>query len=126
VNPAALGGGSGSLHAYLASGIEPPIVDSVPPGPWTQPPQPITTPFVEVPGLVSAECRNDGTHHYLAITTHSTPGQKRTDAITGDVVIDGQVRADWGLHVIDMNLTMGNLIEIVRQEGRAYRAEKKR
>jgi len=126
VNPAALGGGSGPLHAYLASGIEPPIVDSVPPGPWTQPTKKIGEPFVEVPGLLSAECRNDGTHHYLAISIHSAPGAARTDAITGDVVVDGNVRADWGLHVIDMNLAMGNLIDIVREEGRAYLAEASR
>jgi hypothetical protein len=126
VNPAALGGGSGLLHAYLASGIEPPIVDSVPPGAWTHPPKPISTPFVEVPGLLSAECRNDGTHSYLSITIHSTPGGARTDVITGDVVVDGHVRADWGLHVIDMNLAMGNLIEIVRAEGRAYLAARSR
>jgi hypothetical protein len=126
VNPAALRGGSGELHAYLASGIEPPIVDSVPPGPWTHPPKPIPTPFVEVPGLLSAECRNDGSHHYLAVTLHPTPGGARTDAITGDVVVDGHVLADWGLHVIDMNLAMGNLIEIVRSEGRAYLGERSR
>jgi hypothetical protein len=126
VNPAALGGGSGSLHAYLASGTEPPIVDSVPPGPWTQPPKSITTPFVEVPGLLTAECHDNGTHNYLAITIHPTPGGARTSAITGDVVLDGKVRADWGLHVVDMNLVMGNLIDIVREEGRAYLAERSR
>jgi hypothetical protein len=126
VNPAALAGGSGPLHAYLASGTEPPIVDSVPPGPWTHPPKPIATPFVEAPGLLSAECRNNGTHNYLAITIHSTPGGARTDAITGDVVIDDHVRPDWGLHVIDMNLAIGNLIDIVREAGRAYLAESSR
>jgi hypothetical protein len=120
VNPAALGGGTGELRAYLASGTEPPIVDSMPPGPWTRPPKPISTPFVEVPGLLSAECRNDGTHSYLAVTIHPTLGGARTEVITGDVVIDGRVLEDWGLHVIDMNLAMGNLIEIVREEGRAY------
>lgn len=122
VNPAALGGGPGSLRAYLASGTEPLIADGVQPGPWTHPPKPITTPFVEVPDLLSAECRNDGSHSYLAISIHSTPGGARTDAITGDVVVDGHVLKDWGLHIVDMNLAMGNLIEIVREEGRAYLA----
>ena len=123
VNPAALGGGSGRLHAYLASGTEPVIADGVLPGPWTRPPKPIATPFVEVPGLLSAECRSDGSHNYLAITIHSTPGGVRTNAITGDVVVDGHILKDWGLHLVDMNLTMGNLLEIVREEGRAYLAK---
>lgn len=123
VNPAALGGGSGPLHAYLPSGTDPVIADGVQPGPWTHPPKAISTPFVEVPGLLSARCRNDGTHNYLAITIHPTPGGARTEVITGDVVVDGHVLQQWGLHLIDMNLTMGNLIEIVRQEGRAYLAK---
>jgi hypothetical protein len=122
VNPAALGGGSGPLHAYLASGTEPLIADGVQPGAWTHPPKPISTPFVEVPGLLSAECRNSPTHSYLAIDVHPTPGAARTDVITGDVVVNGRVLKDWGLHLIDMNLAMGNLMEIVRQEGRAYLA----
>jgi hypothetical protein len=126
VNPAALGGGSGPLHAYLASGIEPQIVDGVQPGPWTNPPKPMTTPFVEVPGMLSAECVNSGSHNYLAITIHPTPSAARTDAITGDVVVEGRVLADWGLHIVDMNLAMGNLIEIVREEGRAYRSQRGR
>jgi hypothetical protein len=126
VNPASLGGASGPLQAYLASRIEPQIVDGVQPGAWTRPPKPITTPFVKVPGLLSAECRNNGTHHYLAISIQSKPADARTDDITGDVVREGRVLPDWGLHIVDMNLAMGNLIEIVRAEGQAYLAAKAR
>ncbi|GAA0337881.1 hypothetical protein GCM10009087_55450 [Sphingomonas oligophenolica] len=91
------------------------------PGPWTNPPRPIPTPFVAVPGLLSAECRTDGQHHYLAVTIHPTPGAARTNVITGDVVIDGSVRREWGLHIVDLNLTMGNLIDIVRAQALTYR-----
>ena len=31
--------------------------------------------------------------------------------IGGDLVTAGQVLADWGLHLIDANLAMGNLVE---------------
>lgn len=125
VNPAALAGGSGPLHAYLPSGVDPQIVDGVQPGPWTQPPKAIETPFVKVPGLLSAECRDDGAHNYLAITIHHMPGDARTGEITGDVVVDGHVLPDWGLHIIDMNLTIGNLIDVVREQGRTYRAARR-
>lgn len=122
VNPAALGGGSGALHAYLASGTEEPVIaGDVRLEPWTHPPKPISTPFVKVPGLLSAECINNGSHHYLAIMISAEPGQARTDVITGDVVVDGRLLEDWGLHRADMNLVIGNLIEVVREQGRAYR-----
>ena len=124
-NPAALGGGSGPLHAYLASGVEKVTADGASPGPWTHPPKPIATPFVEVPGLISAACRTDNAHTYLAITLHPDPTGARTNAITGDVVVGGQVLKDWGLHLVDMNLAMGDLIDIVRDQGRTYLAQAK-
>jgi hypothetical protein len=120
VNPAALGGGLGALHAYLASGADLIDVNALPPKPWTNPGTPITTPFVEVPGLLSAECRNDGTHTYLAITLHPDPAGHRVNEITGDVTVAGHVLKDWGLHLIDMNLAMGDLVSIVGDQSRAY------
>ena len=54
----------------------------------------------------------------------STPTRRpRTSDINGDVVFGGQVQKDWGLHLIDANLAMGNLVAIVRAEGRAWRRE---
>ena len=55
VNPAALSGGKGQLHAYMASGSESIAagVDAAAPKAWTTPPTPIKTPFVEGPRHVS-------------------------------------------------------------------------
>jgi hypothetical protein len=36
------------------------------------------------------------------------------------VVVGGQVQADWGLHLVDVSLFMGNLIAIVRDQAAAY------
>jgi hypothetical protein len=123
VNPAALGGGRGALHAYMASGAEDIAAgtDSAKPPAWTNPPTPITTPFVEVPGMLSAECAKDATGKtYLSIITNPNPGGKRTSDYAGDVVILGKVQRNWGLHLIDMNLTMGNLIDDIGAETAAY------
>jgi len=38
----------------------------------------------------------------------------------GDVVVNGQVLPDWGLHLIDVNLTMGNLLDIVGRQSKVY------
>ncbi len=123
-NPSALGGGSGELHAYLASAGRS-LGASAEPRPWVTPAQAINTPFVSVPGLLTAECVQNEKGSYLAVTVHGDPKDPRTDDIVGDVIVNGQVLADWGLHLIDVNLTMGNLLDIVRQQGKAYLAKKK-
>lgn len=118
-NPAALAGGSGELHAYLSSGKL--IASSaVEPKPWVTPAKPINTPFVSVPGLLTGQCVSDEKGSYLAVTVHADPADPRTDEISGDVVVNGQVQANWGLHLIDVNVALGNLVDIVGQQAKAY------
>jgi hypothetical protein len=123
-NPAALSGGSGELHAYLPAGMGGNIVSGVSPDPpsWVTPSQPIDTLFVSVPGMLSAECVSNEHGSYLAITVHSDPTGARARDIAGDLVFKGMVLQNWGLHLIDVNLAMGNLVDIVRQESKAYLA----
>jgi len=124
-NPAALGGGSGMLDAYLSVNRISTAIEGPEPYPWTDPPKPIDTAFVKVPGLLSAECVSDEHGSYLAVTLHPTAGGARTNDISGDVRVNGQVLEDWGLHLIDANLNMGNLNDIVGDETKAYLAKKK-
>jgi hypothetical protein len=122
-NPAALGGGSGVLHSYFsARSAGGPGIDAGEQRSWVNPPQTIDTPFVSVPGMVTAECVANEHGSYLAITIHPSASGHRANDVAGDVVVNGQVLADWGLHLIDVNLSMGNLIDIVRQESHAYLA----
>ena len=122
-NPAALGGGSGELHAYMGThGSEIVSTSEAKPGPWVKPEQPINTPFVSVPGMLTAECVENDKGSYLAVSVHGDPAGPRASDIVGDVVVNGQVLPDWGLHLIDVNLTMGNLLDIVERESKAYRS----
>jgi hypothetical protein len=122
VNPAAVGGGSGPLKAFMPTRAVQ-IVDTSEAQPaWTNPPQTIATPFVELPGLLTGECVSNAHGNYLAVTVHPTQGGRRANDIPGDVVLGGQVQKDWGLHLIDANLTIGNLVEIVGEESTAYLA----
>src|SRR5262245_24871758 len=75
-NPAALGGGSGELHSYLAAGRSA-NSSSAEPKPWVTPEQPIKTPFVSVPGLLSAECVSNEKGSYLALKVHGNPADPR-------------------------------------------------
>ncbi len=125
VNPAALAGGPGALHAYLASGSSSIASSALAPKPWVTPAPktPIATPFVSVPGLLTAECVADANGSYLAVTVNADPKDPRTDDISGDVVVAGMKQSNWGLHLIDANLAMGNLVDLVAQQGKAYRAK---
>ncbi len=123
VNPAALGGGSGELRSYFSSASGQ-IVNTASLQPaWITPPQPIDTPFVETPGLLTAACVSDSHGTYLAITVHPTAGGHRANDIGGDIVVGGQVQTGWGLHLIDADLNIGNLVAIVGEESKAYLAQ---
>lgn len=124
-NPAALEGGSGDLHAYLASAATG-LITTDKPFSWVTPPKQISTPFVSVPGLLKAKCVTNDRVSYLEVTIQADPKDPRTDDIMGDVLVGGKVLTDWGLHVIDMNLGMGNFIDIVNQQAKAYLKAKKK
>jgi hypothetical protein len=119
-NPAALGGGGGELHAYLdASGRT--ITGGQKPKPWVVPERPIETPWVSVPGLLTARCTSNENATYLEVTVHGDPSGPRVSDITGDIG-GTQVLANWGLHLVDVNLAMGNLVDIVGEQAKAYGA----
>jgi len=121
-NPAALGGDSGELHAYLAADGQS-IVSKTPPKPWVKKGR-VDTPWVSAPGLLTARCTSNENATYLEITVHGDPSGPRTDDIVGDLgAANGQIATDWGLHLIDMNLAMGNLVDIVGQQAKAWRAK---
>jgi len=120
VNPASLGGGTGEAKSYFGAAI---AVDTpIPPFPWLKG-KPITTPFVSVPDLITATCVHAAPFNYLAIHLNADPASPRTSDIPGDIVIGGTVLKDWGLHLIDANLFMGNLVDVVGEEAKAWRAK---
>ena len=110
VNPAAIGGGPGPADAYFPAQAN--TLSEQAPTIWARGKQ-ITTPFVQVPGLVSAQCIDRDGAQFLALTVHPNPADPRTDLIPGDIVQGGKVARDWGLHLIDINANMGGLILVV-------------
>jgi hypothetical protein len=121
MNPAALGGGSGELRAYYTSEGR-----TITGGPqtrtWVTPDRPVPTPWATLPGMLTAECKSQGNTTWLEVTVHASPTDARTKDITGDVMSGGQVNAQWGLHTVDVNLAIGNLVEIVGKQAAAYAA----
>lgn len=115
VNPAAPGGGEAELHSYLTTGAimrgpKPVFVEG----------KDVTTPFASVPGLLTGECVSDERGQYLAIRIKADPDDPRTDDITGDIYTDGKINPAQGLHLIDVNLVMGDLLDLARSQTAAY------
>jgi hypothetical protein len=127
-NPAALAGGAGELDAYLASSGRSIVGSAAEPRPWVTPApaQPIATPYVSVPGLLTGRCVTNEKGSYLEVTVNGNPVDPRTDDIAGDVMTAGQVNAAWGLHLIDVQIAMGNLVDIVGRQAKAYQAKTSR
>jgi hypothetical protein len=72
--------------------------------------------------MLSARCAASGPFNYLAIHVTPSPGGARASDINGDVVYGGQMQPDWGLHLIDANLAIGNLVSLVAEDGHAWLA----
>ncbi|MBI1405736.1 MAG: DUF3089 domain-containing protein [Caulobacter sp.] len=117
VNPAALGGGKGTPTPYLWSGGA--AQSAAAPKPWVEG-KTVETPFVTTPGLLTTQCVRDGDYSYLAVKTNADPSDPRTDEIIGDVMIMGKPDPNWGLHLIDMNHSMGDLVAVVKAQGEAW------
>ena len=123
-NPAALAGGSGQLHAYLSGPDSLIAVPAAQKHEWAKGAT-IDTPFVSVPGLLSAKCASNENANYLEVTVNGNPGDPRADDVPGDLVLAGKPQPNWGLHLIDVNLTMGDLLTIVSSQSKSYLAKKR-
>ena len=108
-NPAALAGGRAHLHGYMTTGTYE----------WVTPPVAINTPFVSVPRLLSAECVSNGKGSYLEVTVNEDSHDPRADDIPGDVMAGGKPNASWGLHLVDVHIAIGNLVDIVGKQARS-------
>ncbi|MBV8597834.1 MAG: DUF3089 domain-containing protein [Actinobacteria bacterium] len=101
VDPAAPGGGEAALDPYLPSLVLLFLHSTLHP----------TTPWVAFPGAYTARCRTAGDATWLDVERvgHPSPDLTRLR----DPAL--------GLHVLDVNLALGNLVALVRSEAAAYR-----
>jgi hypothetical protein len=111
-NPAALGGGAARVD---------PVFPSAPFAPGTliaagisllkiaQPTA--STTWISEPGAYSARCSSAGGANTLQIT-----------ALDGAQTATPSPDPSWGLHLLDANIALGNLVSVVHSEGGAYAA----
>jgi hypothetical protein len=76
----------------------------------------VSTPWVSFPGLYTARCETIGGATTLQVTPTGVPGDPRP------LVAAPTLGPDWGYHVDDVNLALGNLVaDVAREEGAPQR-----
>lgn len=113
-NPATLNSDSSELRAYLAAdkrlifgSIEIEIPEST--ILWVRNKKAIQTPWVTVPEMVYARCNSNEYSTFLEVNIPANPNDARSKDIAGIVPDCPQC----GLHLVEVNLTMGNLLDII-------------
>ncbi len=120
-NPASLRGGTGTLHPFLpTNGQALPILPPVTPQ-WVAASKGVTieTPFVTLPRFVDAGCAEENGFVYLSLTVKGDTADPRVDDVGGDLT------PEWGMHLIDVNVAMGDLVALAGSEGKAYRSHRR-
>jgi hypothetical protein len=110
VNPAALGGGRGPLEPYFRTTPFPGTLGAV-----EAPQRAADTPWVEFPDLYTAACQRADGAHFLRVEDVGAADDERP-------IVRESLGPTWGLHLVDVNLALGNLVDLVRAQSRAYRA----
>jgi hypothetical protein len=105
-NPAALGGGAGTLDPIFPSAAFAPGTFATLIGIMGRPIPSASTAWVEAPGAYRASCTAE---NVLEVTP-----------LGGAPALKPVPDATWGLHVADANLALGNLLGLVRAQAAAY------
>jgi hypothetical protein len=104
VNPASPGGGTAELDPYI-----PALALALT---RTAAARPVTTPWVAYPGEYTARCESSDGATWLQVT-RAAGNDPRPDLTRGE-------GGTLGLHVLDVNLALGNLVSLVRAQSAAY------
>lgn len=120
-NPAALDGGKAGLLPYFLTDrtrnrfLESLGITVPSPPPWIDESiAQVDTPWVQLPDMVDGECVEENGQGFLAITFRNDPADKRVHDTGGDLP------NGFGLHLIDANVGMGDLLRIVAAQAEAY------
>jgi hypothetical protein len=117
-NPAALAGGRGVLRSYL------PVKTNLTGQPHDKTgfaalAKKADAPFASPEGIASAECVQRDNASYLSVSIDPAYTAAGID-IAGDLFYGDRILQDWGLHLVDVELAQGSLIDIVRQQAKTW------
>jgi hypothetical protein len=105
-NPATLDGSGGRLRPYFPTAPFPGLGSG-------QSTRGVTTPWVSFPGEYTGSCRDRGGASWLQVTATTSASDPRP-------VVQDSLGPTWGLHLVDVNIALGNLVALVAKQSRAY------
>jgi hypothetical protein len=77
-------------------------------------PPELPTPWVSEPDLYSGQCLSQGGATWLQVSAPIHIGDPRK-------IVGQTLGPTWGLHLVDVNIALGNLVSLTRNEASAYR-----
>jgi hypothetical protein len=107
VNPAAPGGGTAAMLPYFPTSGLSSILGTTAALPTA------ATPFISYPNEYSAHCESSGGATWLQLDRTSGAADKRPAVRVAQA-------PQWGQHVVDVNIALGNLVELVASEASAF------
>ena len=108
-NPALLSGGTGDLLPYFVTKPFPGARGTFDPKTTAD----VSTPWVTYPDLYNATCENSGGASWLQVSAPIVPGDHRP-------VVGPVLGPQWGLHLVDVNIALGDLVALVGDQSGAY------
>jgi Protein of unknown function (DUF3089) len=73
----------------------------------------LTTPWVTFPGLYEAQCKSQGGATWLQVDSIARPADTRP-------VAKETLGPTWGLHLVDVNIALGNLVDDLQRQADNY------
>ncbi len=110
VNPASITGGTAPLVPYFTTSS---ATTGLGAGSASAKPESATPWFTE-PELYSAQCMSQNGTTWLQVSAPIHPGDPRP-------VVQPTLGPAWGLHLDDVNIALGNLVDLARSQAAAYK-----
>lgn len=108
VNPNGLAdGASGQALPYLPTSR---VAPALPAAGFAVP----TTQWVSLPGMYSTQCKSNASHTWLQVTDVGPAGDPRPH-------LNQTLGQAWGLHLTDINLTLGSLVSLAGKQAAAWK-----
>ncbi|HJP16527.1 MAG TPA: DUF3089 domain-containing protein [Acidimicrobiales bacterium] len=74
----------------------------------------VTTPWITYPDFIFGECIDNGTFSYFSVEFLFDNADPRTDNVGGELT------PQWGLHILDMSIALGNLVDTAHTQSQVY------